>query len=91
VLVADTSLSGARVTRELGTAIAKRGRRLMIVSDKGTEFTSMAILHWSQQTGIAKPQQNAFVESFNSRPRDELLRDAVSTSADNCTKHMPAR
>jgi len=47
VLVADTSLSGARVTRELDTAIANRGRPLMIVSDNGTEFTSMAILRWS--------------------------------------------
>jgi len=46
----------------------------MIVNDNGTEFTSMAILRWSQLTTIewhyiapGKPQQNAFVESFNKR------------------------
>ena len=52
VLVADTSLSGARVTRELDTAIANRGRPLMIVSDNGTEFTSNAILAWQEELGI---------------------------------------
>jgi putative transposase len=51
-LVADTSLSGAWVGRELDTAIARSGRPLTIVSDNGTEFTSMAILSWSQQTRI---------------------------------------
>jgi putative transposase len=87
VLVADTSLSGARVTRELDAAIANRGRPLMIVSDNGTEFTSTAILRWSQQTGIewhyiapGKPQQNAFIESFNGRLRDELLNETLFTT-----------
>ena len=52
----------------------------MIVSDNGTELTSMAILRWSQLTRIewhyiapGKPQQNAFVESFNGRLRAECL------------------
>ena len=57
----------------------------MMVSDNGTELTSMAILRWSQDAGIewhyiapGKPTQNAFIESFNGRLRDELLeRDAV--------------
>src|SRR6195256_3425761 len=90
VLVADTSLSGARVTRELDTAIANRGRPLMIVSDNGTEFTSMAILRWSQHARIewhyiapGKPQQNAFVESFNGRLRDELLNETLFSSLDH--------
>ena len=90
ILVADTSLSGARVTRELDTAITNRGRPLMIVSDNGTEFTSMAILRWSQQTRIewhyiapGKPQQNAFVESFNGRLRDELLNETLFSSLDH--------
>jgi putative transposase len=52
----------------------------MIVSDNGTEFTSQAILRWSQEAGIewhyiapGKPMQNAFIESFNGRLRDECL------------------
>src|SRR5215212_5454916 len=71
-LIADTSLSGARVGRELDAVIDRRGPPAMIVSDNGTGLTSMAILRWSQLTRIewhyiapGKPQQNAFVESFN--------------------------
>lgn len=45
-LVADTSLSGIRVVRELDAIIARRGRPSAIVSDNGTELTSMAILRW---------------------------------------------
>jgi len=86
-LVADTSLSGLRVARELDAIIAERGRPLMCVSDNGTELTSMAILRWRQDTGIewhyiapGKPTQNAFVESFNGRLRDELLNETLFVS-----------
>ena len=47
-----------------------------MVSDNGTEFTSMAILAWAQRSGVewhyiapGKPQQNAFAESFIGRLR----------------------
>ena len=43
-LVADTSLPGLRVVRELDALIIARGRPAMIVSDNGTELTSMARL-----------------------------------------------
>ncbi len=86
-LVADTSLSGARVTRELEAVMARRGRPLTCVSDNGTELTSLAILKWSQETGIewhciapGKPTQNAFIESFSGRLRDELLNEVLFTS-----------
>lgn len=79
-LVADTSLSGLRVTRELDALLAIRGRPATIVSDNGTELTSMAVLKWCQQSGVewhyiapGKPMQNGFVESFNGRFRDECL------------------
>jgi putative transposase len=51
----------------------------MIVSDNGTELTSRAVLDWMNRTGIApgKPQQNAFVKSFNARFRDECLNEEV--------------
>ncbi len=52
-LVADTSLSGRRVVRELDTLIAVRGNPALIVSDNGTELTSTAILRWSEDTGVA--------------------------------------
>ena len=86
-LVADTSLSGLRVTRELTAIIARRGRPRTIVSDNGTELTSMAVLKWCQDTRIewhyiapGKPMQNAFVESFNGSFRDELLNETLFSS-----------
>lgn len=86
-LVADTSLPGLRVARELDALTALRGRPAMIVSDNGTELTSMAILRWAQErqvewhyTAPGKPQQNAFAESFIGRLRDELLNETLFSS-----------
>ncbi len=89
-LVADTSLSGRRVGRELDFIMAQRGRPLSIVSDNGTKLTSMAILRWSQDSRVewhyiapGKPTQNAFIESFNGRLRDELLNESLFRSLDH--------
>ncbi len=86
-LVADTSLSGLRVARELDNIVRQRGRPAAIVSDNGTELTSNAILSWADQTGVdwhyiapGKPQQNGFIESFNGRLRDELLNETLFRS-----------
>lgn len=49
-LVSDTSLSGLRVARELDRIIEERGKPKMIVSDNGSEFTSNAILQWTDRT-----------------------------------------
>ena len=75
-LVADTSLSGSRVIRELEALVAKRGLPIQWVSDTGPEFTSLALLRWAQGVGLdwryidpGKPQQNAFIKSFNGRLR----------------------
>jgi putative transposase len=86
-LVADTSLSGGRVARELDAIVATRGTPATIVSDHGTELTSMAMLRWTQESGVGwryiapgKPQQNAFAESFIGRLRDECLNETVFTT-----------
>lgn len=86
-LVADTSLSGIRVARELDRQIGERGRPGMIVSDNGSELTSNAVLAWADKTRVAwhyiapgKPMQNAFIESFNGRLRDELLNETLFAS-----------
>jgi putative transposase len=96
-LVTDTSLSGMRVARELDLVIARRGRPAGIVSDNGTELTSMAILRWGQETRVewhyiapGKPQQNAFVESFNGRLRDECLNETLFTSLDHARTVLEA-
>ena len=86
-LVPDTSLSGARVGRELDAIVLIRGKPLAVVSDNGTELTSVSILRWSQERQVewhyiapGKPTQNAFVESFNGRLRDECLNETLFTS-----------
>lgn len=83
-LVPDTSLSGRRVARELEAIVTRRGTPRTIVSDNGTEFTSMAILKWCQDTRIGwhyiapgKPMQNGFIESFNGSFRDECLNETL--------------
>lgn len=86
-LVADTSLSGTRVARELDRLITERGCPRMIVSDNGTELTSAAILKWCEDRHIdwhyiapGKPMQNGFIESFNGRLRDEKLNETLFTT-----------
>lgn len=86
-LVADTSLSGVRVARELDRLLAERDRPKMIVSDNGSEFTSNAILGWADVARVewhyiapGKPMQNGFIESFNGRLRDELLNETLFSS-----------
>ena len=83
-LVADTSLSGSRVARELNQLILQRGAPKMVVSDNGTEFTSNAILNWADEAKVewhyiapGKPMQNGFIESFNGKLRDEKLNDTL--------------
>lgn len=96
-LVADTSISGRRVARELDVVIHRRGRPATCVSDNGTELTSTAILEWSQDRRIdwhyiapGKPQQNAFIESFNARLRDELLNETLFSSLDQARAALAA-
>src|SRR6476469_1167166 len=69
-LVADTSLSGVRVARELDRLMIPRGKPRMVVSDNGSELTSNAIQVWADQSRVewhciapGKPMQNAFIES----------------------------
>ena len=73
-LLADTSLSGWRVAPVLDDLVQRHGRPAVVVSDNGTELTSNAILSWADQHRVGwhyiapgKPQQTAYVESFNGR------------------------
>ena len=77
----DTSIGGERVARVLDRVIAERGAQPEeIVMDNGPELTSRALDQWAYERGIklrfiapGKPVQNAFIESFNGRLRDECL------------------
>lgn len=86
-LIADTSISGVRVGRELDALVRLYGKPQTIVSDNGTELTSRAMLDWQNRNGVnwhyiapGKPMQNAFIESFNGRLRDELLNEEACNS-----------
>jgi putative transposase len=94
-LVADTSISGARVARELDALVRIYGKPESIVSDNGTEFTSTAILKWADRNGVTwhyidpgKPQQNAFIESFNGSLRDELLNEEIFDSLPDARRKL---
>jgi len=83
-LLADTSIGGARVVRELDELVDRYGKPLCIVSDNGTEFTSCVVLAWAQEQRIewhyitpGKPRENGFTESLNGRIRDECLNEHV--------------
>ena len=83
-LVADTSISGHRLARELTCLMEDRGSPEVIVSDNGTEMTSRAILEWQGKHQVqwhyiapGKPMQNGFIESFNGKLRDECLNETL--------------
>jgi putative transposase len=93
--IPDTSISGRRVARELTTIVARRGKPGSIVSDNGTEFTCNAMLTWSKDNAIdwhfiapGKPIQNAFVESFNGRMRDEFLNETLFFDLDDARNKL---
>lgn len=88
--VPDTSVSERRLVRELADLIAERGKPGMIVSDNDTEQTANAVLEWCGEVGVewhyiapSKPMQYGYVESFNVRMRDELLKETLSLSMDH--------
>jgi len=76
----DHGLSGQRVVRVLDRVAATRPLPKQIVVDNGPEFTSRALDAWAYARGVqlhfirpGKPVDNAFVESFNGKFRDECL------------------
>jgi len=80
-LEVDTGFASRRVTRVLDEIIARRGRPLSIRCDNGPELTSRHFLAWALEWKIdlrhiqpGKPIQNAHVESFHGRLREECLR-----------------
>jgi putative transposase len=82
VIEVDSSLPSARVARTLDRVIAERGAPVAIVADNGPEFASRLLDAWAYQRGVVlhfiepgQPIQNAFIESFNGKFRDECLNE----------------
>jgi putative transposase len=86
-LVADRSLTGVKVAAALNTVIARRQGPVAITVDNGSEFVSRAMDAWAYAHDVrlefirpGTPVNNAFIESFNGRLRDECLNAHVFTS-----------
>ena len=78
--LASVSITGKQVARFLDQITERRTLPKSIVCDNGPEFTSKAMFFWSQKSKAqlafiqpGKPTQNAFVESFNGKFRNECL------------------
>lgn len=76
----DRSLTGADVRRVLSGVVGRRGAPTRIRSDNGSEFICEALSCWLPSQGAepipvaaGSPWENGFIESFNSRFRDEFL------------------
>lgn len=83
----DQSIGGLYVTRLLDRAALFRGYPQAIRTDQGPEFTGKALDQWAYTHGVTlkliqagKPTQNAYIESFNGKFRDECLNDHWFTS-----------
>jgi len=81
-VIPEHSIGGDHLVRLLDEVCAIRGKPCVIRSDNGPEFTGKAMLTWAHRRGIAlrliepgKPNQNAYIESFNGRLRDECLNE----------------
>ena len=86
-VVTEHNMGGNHLARILDGICAQRGKPAVIRSDNGKEFTGKSMLNWSHRNGVAlrliepgKPNQNAYIESFNGRLRDECLNEHWFTS-----------
>lgn len=87
---ADFGFSSQRLVRTLDTIASLRGYPTTLVADNGPELCSLALLRWAQERRVqlhhidpGKPIQNAFIESFNGRFRDECLNEHDFVSLDH--------
>ena len=86
-IVPERALGGNQLVRILEQLAHTRGLPKAIRTDNGKEFCSQAMLTWAHARGVqlfliepGKPNQNAYIESFNGRFRDECLNEHWFTS-----------
>jgi putative transposase len=83
----ERAISGLMLTRVLDRLAFRRGLPKVIRTDNGKEFCGKAMVAWAHTRGVdlrliepGKPNQNAYIESFNGRLRDECLNEHWFTS-----------
>jgi putative transposase len=81
-IVPERAIGGSLLTRIMNQLCEERGYPQVIRTDNGKEFCGSAMLHWCHEHGVklrliepGKPNQNAYIESFNGRFRDECLNE----------------
>jgi putative transposase len=86
-IVPERAIGGHPLTRILDQLRVTRGLPNVIRTDNGKEFCGRAMLTWAHERGVTlrliepgKPNQNAYIESFNGRLRDECLNEHWFTS-----------
>ncbi|WP_175815990.1 integrase core domain-containing protein [Burkholderia diffusa] len=93
----DFSLTGVRVTRVLEQSRQRARRPNLIQVDNGPEFVSRALDAWAHEHGVkpqfirpGKPVENAHIESFNGRLREECLNQHAFVSLDDVRRRIEA-
>jgi len=81
-IVPARAIGGLPLTRVLDALALTRGLPQVLRTDNGPEFCGRAMLTWAYERGLTlrliepgKPNQNAYIESFNGRFRDECLNE----------------
>ena len=92
-IIPERAIGGIAVTRILDRLAKERGLPNVIRTDNGKEFCGEAMLTWAHERGVTlcliepgKPNQNAYIESFNSRFRDECLNEHWFTSLEHAQR-----
>lgn len=81
-IVPERAIGGHALTRVLDRLALERGLPQAIRTDNGKEFCGRVMLTWAHARSVrlfliepGKPNQNAYIESFNGRLRDECLNE----------------
>lgn len=89
----DTSMGGRRVVRVMNRLVESRGAPEVVTIDNGTEFDSKAMDEWAFENGVrlnfirpGKPNENAYIESFNGKFRDECLNEYIFETLDDARR-----
>lgn len=91
------AMGGKQVARALDAISTRRPLPAVIRSDNGSEFIGKEMMQWAGSAGVAlkqiqpgKPQQNAYIESFNGRFRDECLNENWFVSLEHAKRIIEA-